>query len=1301
MLRLETLGELRLLGPAGEVLRGRRKELALLAYLASRAPRPVARDQLAALLWGEREDRLARHSLRQALTVLRPVLGDALEIRPTDVRLEDSALEQDAAAFAADVAAGRLAEGVARWRGDYLAGLDDLGAGGWRGWLEAEREALRRQLTWALARLVEGAEQREAWDEAVSWAERWAELLPLDERPVERLVRALARAGRTGEALARHALLAARWRQEGVAEPSPEYRRLAAELERSASPDPVARTEPGSAALFTPDLVGRSGALRELRAAWSAVRAGGSCVLVVEGEEGSGRTRLCDELLRGLGQERQPWLLLRARAAEAAAAPAHTARELFCPLRYAPGLAGAPDEALAEVAALVPGIRERFPRLPEPRGDGARLVPALARVLADVASEVPVLIFLDDLSVADAESQRLLLSLAGALPPGVLFLLTIVSSELRPGSPLAGFRRLPGARWLRLQPLSVEETGALLASMIVCPAEEGRTLAARVHAESGGNPLYATEIVAALVDEGWIAPDPRGYWRVSDGAGGELPVPATLREALRRRFSRLPETPRRALTVAAGLQEPWSADELGYAAALTPDELLAALDQLIGRRLVREGPTTPGRYEFVHALVRRVAREHADVQRHDRVAVAGSRPPDPRRTARRRRVIMAAAALLLVTGLVALALRPPRSLPAAGAAPLAVGMIQDHSGAPQAGAFPEMLATDLARVPSLHVVSRARIYELLGQLGSGEQRAAGLASAARAAGAGEVVEGELYRRGKGVLRLDLRRVSLRTGAVVAAYSVEAGDLFALADDATARVAEGLDRRSESQGLANVTTTSVVAYRLYEEGLRAYYQDDLNSAHRLFRAALAEDSTFAMAAYYASQVEHVLGLPVDAALERRLRALAEHAPDRERLQILGAWGTITNDPIVLPVAETLAVRYPSEPDGHLLLGWALLEAGDFTGAVPHLRRVIAMDSLGLRRATALCRACDAFRHLAAAYMHADSFPAAERAVREWARLQPGSASAWQLLAQTLDGQGRWTEALAATTRAARLVTGSEELAVYPALITIRAGRFAEADQRLRELISTVPDEARWFLTISLRNQGRLPEALQTALALRSRGREPALSAADAIAAPLAGRPAGAIAEAQVLFEMHRYAQAAALFDSLAAALGPGLSHAPGGRVRHQAWMLTHAAVARAAGGDTSRLAADADEVRGIGARSLFGRDVRLHHHLRGLLLAARGDTAGAIVELRRAIYSTTCGYTRTNLELARLLLATGRPVEAVRVLQPALRGPLEASNLYVTHRELHELLARAFAAAGVRDSAAAHRRWVAAARLSGS
>ena len=626
---------------------------------------------------------------------------------------------------------------------------------------------------------------------------------------------------------------------------------------------------------------------------------------------------------------------------------------------------------------------------------------------------------------------------------------------------------------------------------------------------------------------------------------------------------------------------------------------------------------------------------------------------------------------------------------ATSAAPLiAVGAVRDYSVGDTAvvdHALTDMLATNLARVPGLQVVSNSRMYEMLGPPSPGGDVAAAFARAARRAGAVEILEGALYRRGAGRLRFDLRRTNLASGAVAAAYSVEGNDPFELVDKATADLAIGFRVRAGAEvHVADVTTRSLVAYRFYEEGLREFYQrNDMRTARQFFLAALAEDSTFAMGEYYAALCEITMsvGTPIER-LTHSVR-LADHASDRERLLIHGFWSWYLNDPARLAIAESLATRYPAEPDGHYLLGLALQGAGNFLEAVPHLRRVVAMDSLGFRGAAARCRACDAMAAIVAGYWFADSMPAAEQAAREWTRLQPGSGTAWTTLAGQLEYQGRFDEALAAMHTGMRLAGGSDDV-VQRALLAIRAGNFSEADRLLEHRMGDDPEsDAIWFLIISLRYEGKLREAL--ALARTSRRRAEAAAHGRQL-------PGAALPEAIVLCEMGRGREAAALFQAIAAA--PGFRPELRARnARDRTWNLTHAATALAAAGDTAVLAVLADSVEHEGARSAYGRDQLLHHYVRGLLLAARGRPADAAAEYRRGIFSLTAGYTRVNYELGRTLLALHRPVEAIAVLQPAFRGSLEASNTYVTLTELHELLAQAFEAAHRPDSAAAHYRRV--------
>src|SRR5947209_1041103 len=102
MLHLHTLGDVRLDDASGETLSRRRKPLILLAFLCRPAPRAVPRAELAALVWGEREETKARQSLRQALLALKRELGDVLDVEHDTVSLTPGAVELDIAAFEQD-----------------------------------------------------------------------------------------------------------------------------------------------------------------------------------------------------------------------------------------------------------------------------------------------------------------------------------------------------------------------------------------------------------------------------------------------------------------------------------------------------------------------------------------------------------------------------------------------------------------------------------------------------------------------------------------------------------------------------------------------------------------------------------------------------------------------------------------------------------------------------------------------------------------------------------------------------------------------------------------------------------------------------------------------------------------------------------------------------------------------------------------------------------------------------------------------------------------------------------------------
>ncbi|HEU5050934.1 MAG TPA: BTAD domain-containing putative transcriptional regulator [Gemmatimonadales bacterium] len=676
-------------------------------------------------------------------------------------------------------------------------------------------------------------------------------------------------------------------------------------------------------------------------------------------------------------------------------------------------------------------------------------------------------------------------------------------------------------------------------------------------------------------------------------------------------------------------------------------------------------------------------------------AVRAEPPPAASAASARRwapRVALALGALVIAVVAV-LAGRARRQQP--GAPLLAVGAIADYRGTGESSEpLTDMLATNLARVPGIQVVSGARLLELLAHRGEAPD-ASGYAAAAREAGATDLMEGGVHTIEGGRVLLELRRVNLATGTVTRAYRLTGDDAFALVEEATAEIAASLGRSGTALDPADISTRSLVAYRFYEEGLRSYAHGDYRGAIGLLETALREDSAFAMAAYYRLRARAILNLRPDASELAALGRLSEGASERERLQIQGWIAFTTQSPALDAIADTLAIRYPAEVEGQYLAGFARMARADFAEAVPYLERVIALDSSALAATRGPCLACEAMQLLGFALFALDSLPRVEALARDWIRRDPESATAWALLGSVQDASGNHEEAIATRRRA--MANGPFDVydVTYPAAVRIRAGDFAGADRTARAALDNPRDEetawqAKWIILLSLRYQARWREAdslldewqasLTPAERQGERGRLLRTS------------------EALVRFESGAARAAVAILDS--ATRHPEAAASLGVKARFLTLQYALLAEAAERAGDAGTVARAADSSEAWAERSGKTRDRGIARHARAVDRLIRRDTAAAMADFQAAIYSTTVGYTRTNARLGALFLARGRAREAEALLRAALKGSLESANLYVTHTELHELLGRAHQMLGQRDSARAHFRYVASA-LAGS
>lgn len=640
-----------------------------------------------------------------------------------------------------------------------------------------------------------------------------------------------------------------------------------------------------------------------------------------------------------------------------------------------------------------------------------------------------------------------------------------------------------------------------------------------------------------------------------------------------------------------------------------------------------------------------------------------------------RYLVGAAAVMILLVAGVSFALRKDGS-EIAPRRTIAVGHIADYTddtlGAGRA--VPELLSTNLSRLDRLDVIGRSRLLDLIARLDGEKPDARGFARAAEQAGAAELVDGALYRMSDGTLRLDIRVLDLRTGIVRVVHQVTERDAFALTDTATVRLATAFGVPAPDHlRVTDVTTNSPVAYKFYEEGLGALQQHDFVAARRLFTTALTIDSAFAMAAYGASRAARALGDgPATQSFLAQAVRLRDNATERERLLIDAVAVNANDEPSRVTLARRLTARYPSDPEAHVLLGRALHWQGDFSGAIVAFRQALALDSSSLRTDSPRCHACDALEAMAASYAFMDAWLQSEQVARFLVEARPQSPAGWLALSEALFVRGEFRGALAADKRRRALVV-RDDIPLLEARIAIMTGDFARADRILRAFAGSDNPRTRsgalWWLAISQRYQGKLNDALRLV-------RETGVS----------------LHIAQVLFESGRYTEAARVAGPPDSSWRLLRTDPRAGHARNMTWMLLHRAVALSAAGETGQVNWIADSMQAIGRRSGYGRDHLLHHHVRALLLKARGQRQAAAQEFRRSVWSTTAGYTRTNFELARLLIELGRADESIPLLQAALRNDGQASALYVTYTELHALLARAFAETGPADSARVHRDW---------
>ncbi len=638
-------------------LRGRQGRL-LFAFLVLNRDRAVRRDALVEAVWpGDAPAGVEGH-LAPLLSRLRKLLGAEHLVGRSELQLvlpDGAAVDFERAR--ADLAAARGAYEWGDWplcrrRAQEAAAVADRGLlpGLEAPWLEplrADLADLRAEAleTAARAGLAEGgdralAEAREAAQAAVAAA-------PVRESARAALIGVLRARGNVAEALQAYEEVRVLLRDELGSRPGPELLALHEELLReearpaaaAPAPSPSPAPPPATGAPALPDrlaaavatpLVGRAAALERLRSELDAARAGGTGLVLVMGEGGIGKTRLVAEVAREAAGVR----VLYGRCDEEELFPFGPWTEMF-----RDHLATIPDSELgavlgdeaSELVRLLPDLRARLPEVPEPvatdpETQRRRLFEAMVGLVRRLAARSPLMLVVDDLHWADRSSLLFGRHLVRSAPLGPVFMLgTYRDTDLYEGHPLVQVigdlereleAELPR---LRLEGLDAEETSALVASWRDQALDE--PVVSAIHEETNGNPFFLKQLVRHL-EEGGARPGGEGDAR----AGPSARVPAGVRDVIARRVARLPEASGGVLRAAALIGRDFDFGLLRAVAGVSEDELLDVLEAAVRAGLLVEVASTPGRYSFVHALLRTTLEEELSSTRrallHGRIGEA-------------------------------------------------------------------------------------------------------------------------------------------------------------------------------------------------------------------------------------------------------------------------------------------------------------------------------------------------------------------------------------------------------------------------------------------------------------------------------------------------------------------------------------------------------------------------------------------------------------------------------------------------------------------------------------------------------
>ena len=372
--------------------------------------------------------------------------------------------------------------------------------------------------------------------------------------------------------------------------------------------------------------VGRQREMGELKAALEDALSGRGRLVTLVGEPGIGKTRTAEELAtyaRMRGAQ-----VLWGRCHESRGAPPYwpwvQAIRSYVRERDPERLRSEMGTGATDVAEIVSDVKERIPDLKpapamsDPEQARFRLFDSITAFLKTASRSQPLAIILDNLHWADKPSLLLLEFLAQEFADSRLLVVgTYRDVDLSRQHPLTeSLGELTRERLFQrvlLRGLTQQDVRRFIevTSGITPP----RGLVEAVHTQTEGNPLFVTEVVRLLVQEGELRQEGSG-----ERDSWDVRIPEGVREVIGRRLNRLSQRCNETLTIASVIGRQFEMRHLApLIEDISEDRLLEVLEEALAARAIEELPQAMGQYQFTHALIRQTLYDELTTTRRVRL----------------------------------------------------------------------------------------------------------------------------------------------------------------------------------------------------------------------------------------------------------------------------------------------------------------------------------------------------------------------------------------------------------------------------------------------------------------------------------------------------------------------------------------------------------------------------------------------------------------------------------------------------------------------------------------------------------